>query len=98
MAFSSFNTRFARVGPQNDNAPTIWTYFTTDSAATVDTAGYFSAVADRVKVGDFILASCNAVGVLFLVNQNTRDLTASPPVFGVVDVTNNLLAANVDSD
>ena len=32
MAFTSFNTQFQRLGPVNDNGPTVWTYITTDPA------------------------------------------------------------------
>lgn len=98
MAFSSFNNQFIRLGPANDNAPTIWTYKTTDALTTVDGAGYFNAVADRVKVGDWIFVSSTSTYGIHIVNQNTRDLTASPPVSGVVDVTNALAAGTIDSD
>lgn len=98
MAFSSFNNAFSRVGPQNDRAPTIWTYKTTDALTATDAAGYFSAVADRVKVGDWILVSSSSTWGIQIVNQNTRDLTAVPPVTGVVDVANALAAGTIDSD
>lgn len=87
-----------RVGPQNSNGPTLWTYFDGDAAATIDASGYFNLDAGKLQVGDFILCSANAVPALFMVNGNTRDMTASPPVEGVVDVTNNLITVNIDSD
>lgn len=98
MAFSTFNNAFTRVGPSNDNCPTIWTYKTTDALTAVDAAGYFNAVADRVKVGDWILVSSTSTYGIHIVNANSRDLTASPPVSGVVDVTNALAAGTIDSD
>lgn len=98
MAFASFNNALNRVGPANDNCPTIWTYKTTDALTAVDAAGYFNAVADRLKVGDWILVSSSSTWGIHIVNQNTRDLTASPPVSGVVDVTNAISFGTVDSD
>ena len=98
MAFATFNMNLCRVGPQNANGPTIWSYATTDALTAVDLAGYFSAAADRLQVGDWILVSSSSTYGIMIVNQNTRDLTATPPVFGVVDVTNALAAGTIDSD
>lgn len=96
-----------RVGPQNDNAPSLWTYKTADTLATVDTSGYFSTeaagvdtAAGKLKVGDFILTYTTtgpAAGIT-VVQSNTRDLTASPPVSGVVDTFNHTAVATIDSD
>lgn len=36
-------------------APQLFSYLTTDAATTVDVAGYFNAVRDRLQVGDVIL-------------------------------------------
>lgn len=98
MAFATFIGAFTRVGPQNDNAPTIWAYKTTDALTATDAAGYFNAVADRVKVGDWIFVSSSSTYGIQIVNANSRDLTATPPVSGVVDVTNALAAGTIDSD
>ena len=92
MAFSSFNTQFTRLGPPNDNCPTIWTYVSTDTQLTIGTSGYFNAVAGKVKVGDLIYYTAAASpwlaggAGLAVVKSNTRNLTASPPVSGVVDL------------
>lgn len=96
MSFTS--STITRVGPQNDNAPTLWAYKTSDALTAVDGVGYFSALADRLKVGDWIFVSSTSTWGIVIVNQNTRDLTASPPVFGVVDVSNALAAGTIDSD
>jgi hypothetical protein len=98
MAYSSFNNALARVGSPNNRAPTIWTYRTTDALTTLDTSGYFNAVADRLKVGDWILVSSSTTWGILIVQSNTRDTAASPPVFGVVDTTNALSAGTIDSD
>lgn len=54
MAFNS--TNFQPIGGQAKagNAPQVWSYTTTDTAATVDTSAYFNAVASLLKVGDII--------------------------------------------
>lgn len=89
-----------RVGAQNNNSITVWTYKTADTLATVDTSAYFNGASDLLKVGDFVLAYTTtgpAAGIAF-VQANTRDLTASPPVSGVVDMTNFTAIGTIDSD
>ena len=98
MAFSA--TTLARIGAQNSNAPTIWTYASADTLATMDTSGYFNSVADKLQVGDIIMAYTStgpAAGIAY-VQANTRDLTATPPVAGVVDTTNFTAIGTIDSD
>lgn len=96
MAFALSGLK--RVGPQNANGPTLWTYATSDALADVDAAGYFNSAADRLQVGDWIFVSSTSAWGIHIVNANSRDLTASPPVEGVVDVTNALAAGTIDSD
>jgi hypothetical protein len=106
MAFATFNMNLCRLGPQNDNAPTLWSYKSTDAIAAgaggVDASGYFSAAADRLKVGDLIYAyktDSTVAAAFFVVLSNTRDLSASPPVSGVVDTANlSVLNTAIDSD
>ncbi len=91
MAYSSFNSQFTRLGPPNDNCPTIWSYVTTDSLSTVCTSGYFNAIANKLKAGDLVYitsASSPWTGGLAIVKSNTRSLTSIPPVSGVVDLFN----------
>lgn len=87
-----------RVGPQNGNCPTIWTYATADALTATDAAGYFNNAAPVLQVGDWILVSSTSTYGIQIVNANSRDLTASPPVAGVVDVANALAAGTIDSD
>lgn len=87
-----------RVGPQNSTAPTIFTYATTDALTTVDGSGYFNDAADILQVGDFIFVASSSTYGIHVVTTNTRDLTASPPVEGVVDVTNAVALGAIDSD
>lgn len=97
MAYS--RATLQRVGPQNDNAPSLWTYSDTGSTlAQIDGSGYMSNAADILKVGDFIFAvASNGYGI-FVVASNTRDLTASPPVRGVVDLKNATAVGTINSD
>ena len=96
MAFSRLALQ--RVGPQNSGAPTLFTYATTDALTAVDAAGYFNDAADILRVGDWLFVSSSTTWGIHIVNANSRDLTASPPVSGVVDCTNALAAGLVDSD
>jgi hypothetical protein len=93
-------TKLKRTGPQNSDAPVIWTYTTADTLATVDGSGYFNSAADRLQVGDLIYAytSTGPAAGLAYVQSNTRDLTANPPVAGVVDTTNFTALGTIDSD
>lgn len=98
MAFTGAS--FTRVGPQNDNAPTIWTYATADGLTTVDGSGYFNSASNRLKVGDLIFAytSTGPAYGLGVVASNTRNLAATPPVQGVVNVTNFTAVGTINSD
>jgi hypothetical protein len=94
MAYSSFNSQLNRLGPVNDLSATIWSFVTTDSLSTVCTSGYFNAIAGKLKVGDLIYitsASSPWTGGLAIVKSNTRNITAVPPVAGVVDLFNATL-------
>jgi hypothetical protein len=89
-----------RHGSQNNNSPTIWTYATADTLATVDGSGYFNGASDLLQVGDMIYAYTStgpAAGIAY-VQANTRDLLAAPPVSGVVDTTNFTAVGTIDSD
>lgn len=91
-------SKLRRAGPQS--GPSAWHYDSVgDSAATCDTAAYFNGAADRLKVKDiiFVTPSSGASGIL-VVNANSRDLTATPPVSGVVDTTSTTAIGSADSD
>lgn len=92
--------KLQRVGSANRNAPSLFLYSDTAVALTaIDGSGYFNDAADILKVGDFILANASSgTAGIFLVASNTRDLTATPPVEGVVDVSNALAVGAIDSD
>jgi hypothetical protein len=98
MAFDI--TKLHRVGPQNSDAPVIWTYASGSDALTAcDLTGYFNSAASKLQVGDVIYVAPTSGACGFLkVDTNTRDLTASPPVSGVVDTLNALSLGVIDSD
>lgn len=101
MAYSSFSGNFSRATNGNDNSPTLWTYITSDALTTVDTAGYFNALAGKLKKGDLIYCVNNVspfTAGLGFVKTNTRNLAAVPPVSGVVDVTNFTAIGTINSD
>ena len=64
------------------NGFTLWHYKTPDSAAAVDTTGYFNEAASMLRVGDFIFANANIDATVesgvFVVASNSG---------GVVDVS-----------
>ena len=55
---------FNQIGPSGGRGPRLWTYISTDAAATVDDADYFIEVADEVRCGDVILAVDPATGTV----------------------------------
>jgi hypothetical protein len=64
------------------NGFTLWHYKTPDTAADVDTNGYFNEAASMLRIGDFILANADVDATMqsgvFIVASNSG---------GVVDVT-----------
>ena len=75
------------------NGFTLWHYTTADPATTVDTAGYFNAASDMLRVGDLILANVDTAGTpaagIFHVNANAG---------GVVDVADITQIGATDTD
>jgi hypothetical protein len=89
MAFSSFTANLARASVGNDNAPTIWTYTTTDALeGGVQLGGYFNAASNRLKIGDlmYVWSSTAPTAGLAVVLANSRSLV---PTFlaGVVHMS-----------
>jgi hypothetical protein len=92
MAYDS--TGFATIGAsKKGNAPSIYSYSTTDTIATVNTEGYFNTLSDTLAVGDLIYCltstGSTAVATLVYVLSNAA---------GVVDVNDGTTLANTDSD
>ena len=75
------------------NGFTLWHYTTPDTAAVVDTAGYFNAASEMLRVGDMIFANVETGGAMkggtFLVKDNAA---------GVVDVADITGVGGTDTD
>lgn len=90
MAFNKAN--WANGGNMTD-APALHRYKTTDTVATVNTAGYFNDVVDEVRLHDCILAVCDTGGTpqAYLLHVNANNGTT-------VDVTDGLAFGTTDTD
>ena len=91
---------FARAGwnpiggqSKKGSAPQLFTYTTTDTVATVNTAAYFNDVSEDVSVGDVIISVTSTGGTLAS-SIHTVVSNAS----GVVDVSDGTTIAQTDSD
>ena len=91
---------FARAGwnpvggqSKKGSAPQLFTYTTTDTVATVNTAAYFNDVSEDVSVGDVIISVTSTGGPLAS-SIHTVVSNAS----GVVDVSDGTTIAQTDSD
>lgn len=75
------------------NGFTLWHYTTIDTAADVDTAGYFNSASDMLRVGDMVMANTDTDGSpaagIFLVNANSS---------GTVDVADLTAVGSADTD
>lgn len=91
MAYTHPNLQ--RIGPANSDSPTLWTYKTDDTQAVMNTAGYFSAAAADLTVGDVIVALVDADGTpqVFLFWVNSNDGTT-------VDIADGLGLGTTDTD
>lgn len=92
MAFSA--TGWATIGAsKRGNAPSIYSYSTTDAIADINTSGYFNSLSGTLAVGDLIYCFSSTGGTpaahLVWVNANSS---------GVVDVTNGQVITATDSD
>jgi hypothetical protein len=93
MAFSS--TGFNTIGGQSKagNAPSIYTYTSTDAQSVIRVSGYFNSVASILKVGDLIFCYSATGGTPVMstayVNSNTGT---------VVDITDGVTVTATDTD
>jgi len=93
MAFSS--TGLATIGAsKKGNAPSMYSYSTTDAIADVNTAGYFNSIHDTLAVGDIIFCRTSTGGTQVLTIVYVLTISAA----GVVDVNDGTTLANTDSD
>lgn len=75
------------------NGFTLWHYTTVDAATVVDTAGYFDAAAEMLRVGDIVIANVDTDGTpgagLFQIKSNAA---------GVVDAADMTAVGASDTD
>lgn len=95
MAFSSVG--FNPIGGQSKagNAPQMWSYTTTDSAATVDTSGYFNSMASLLKAGDIIYRVTTSSGAVSTAGWH---VVMSVSAAGVVDTSDTTAATVTNTD
>ena len=93
MAFSS--TGFNTVGGQakSGNAPSIYTYASTDAQSVIRASGYFNAVASILKVGDLIFCFSATGGTPVMSTAYVNSNTGS-----VVDITDGVTVTATDTD
>ena len=91
---------FARAGwnpiggqSKKGTAPQLFTYTTTDTVATVNTAAYFNDVSEDVSVGDVIISVTSTGGTLA---SSIHTVVSNSS--GVVDVSDGTTIAQTDSD
>ncbi len=75
------------------NGFTLWHYTTTDTAAIVDTAGYFNDASDMLRVGDMVFGNTDTDGTpaggIFIINANAT---------GIVDADDMTQIGGTDTD
>ena len=81
------------IGGAVGNSPTLYSYTTADTAATVNTAGYFNDMALTIEPNDliFVASSTGGTAVVSIMYVLTN-------ASGVVDVTDGTVLAATDSD
>lgn len=87
MAFAASGLAF--LAGANNSGPRLWSYYTTDAKATVDTSGYFNDMSAQLNVGDIIFAIVSNGYGAFLVSANSG---------GVVDVSDLVDFNAADTD
>jgi len=89
MAFS--RSGLSKVGSSAGDAPSLWTYTSTDAIADVNTEGYFNDASSELKARD----------VIFVVDSNTPTThicSVLSNASGVVDVSDGLQITETDTD
>lgn len=90
MAYS--NTGLNTVAAsKRGNAPSIYTYTSTDAIADVNTSGYFNDLSDTLAVGDIIFVHDSATPTMSIVVVLSN-------ASGVVDVSDGTAVSVADAD
>ncbi len=105
MAFSATNIYPVGGNPKEGNAPTLWMYWTTDSAATVDTAGYFdngtttnTGMRSLMTIGDIVLrVTVDSVTAPTSVTSAGLHIVSGNSS-GIVDVNDATAISTTDTD
>ena len=95
MAFDSAGFNAAGAQSKAGNAPQMWTYTTTDAAATVDTSGYFNSVSSLLKVGDLIWRVTTSSSAVSTAGWH---VVMSVSAAGVVDTSDATAATVTNTD
>ena len=82
-----------KTGDTTGAAPAIHSYTTTDTIATVNTAGYFNDLSNILTVSDLIYCWTSSAGTPVAVLTQVLSNSA-----GVVDVADGTVLASTDSD
>ena len=82
-----------KTGDSSGNAPSIHSYTTADTIATVNTAGYFNNASKILTVGDLIYCWTSNAGTPVAVLTQVLSNAA-----GVVDVADGTVLAATDTD
>jgi hypothetical protein len=72
-----------------NGGPRLWSYFSADAKATVDTSGYFNSASSQLNVGDIIFAKVSDGTGAFVVSANSG---------GVVDIDDLVVLGGTDTD
>jgi hypothetical protein len=91
MAFSTDG--FATIAASKaGNAPSIYSYKTADTQATVNSVNYFNSIASLLKVGDVIFVYDSTTPSLVLTYVNAVSAA------GVVDIADGTTVSATDTD
>jgi hypothetical protein len=91
MAFSADG--FATIAASKaGNAPSIYSYKTADTQATVNSVNYFNSIASLLKVGDVIFVYDSTTPSLVLTYVNAVSAA------GVVDIADGTTVSATDTD
>jgi len=74
------------------NAPSVYSYKTADTQATVNTSGYFNSISSLLKVGDIIFVYDSTTPSLVLTYVNAVSAA------GVVDIADGTTVSETDTD
>tara|TARA_R110002012_G_scaffold57636_3_gene148660 strand:- start:253 stop:531 length:279 start_codon:yes stop_codon:yes gene_type:complete len=92
MAFNKDGLNNAAASKKG-NAPAIHTYKTTDTAATLNTAGYFNSANEVFTVGDLVYSFCDTGGSARGTIHVVTEVSA-----GVVDLVDGTTISLTDTD